>query len=633
MTKDLAADNLTARLDNSTANAAYTPRALLRTMLQWIADRPSAPDKSLAKHHNWLVQSIVHARGVDHSSAVPLGPDGMYESSHAVVNACAPLATANSAVMSTSGAASSSLALTNRSHSKLLLDATKGVISLSSSIIFLPFRLLSLAIGLFSLHSHRDRRNPSYDQLYRQILEQHHKVSPGGFLLTKDALWLSESPVGDLASCLLLLVIHNERSGDVSSSDPTSPTPQPPSALIRWNPFRSELASLADSRWEQDVAQNEPLFGSSVDGLEDLPDLPPMANGSIGGGDGDAPLTEALIPASSTTDSRNSDVLTFNFEHLFESFGRTAHSEVGAVLLYTLIQSSQAFSSSIAVRSDLDTIVLPLLRTLYFSSATQRYEAQDYTSRGGGGTRNLADASSAIRRNSNDSASSQLASGNQTGAISIRSCPFRSQSQLYVIIILLLLLSQDPSFGRDAFRRVHVPNVLWYKEGHVKDINLGSVVLLCLLRSLAFNLNRLHDAFLVSNCCAILMNLSPNMTDLHQHAAMVLVSTTISFMKKYLELRAKHPEDDDMNGDDGGDEAMLLSTPTSMRGEVTRTLLVVLKQCLSHKNVDRNVNLVYALMYYQADWKKQTKQKGRHLKLNRLGFMQQRVPSLLAAFG
>jgi hypothetical protein len=232
--------------------------------------------------------------------------------------------------------------------------------------------------------------------------------------------------------------------------------------------------------------------------------------------------------ALSSTPLRTSDShLTTNFESLFESFGDILHTEVGALLLYTLFQSSPNFASFLVVRSDLDTLVMPLLRTLYFSSSLKHY--------------------------------SPLGTKGDTGAVSLKSCPFRSPSQLYVILILLLLFSQDASFGPDAFRRNIVSAVPWYKERNLKDINLGSLLLLTLLRSITFNLSKLHDAFLLSNCCAVLMNLSHNIVNLHEYAAIRLVSVTMSVLKKYASLRengkGSHQEED-------------ITTPLGMYAEV-----------------------------------------------------------------
>ena len=614
--------------DSSLPPPTWTPQLLLQVLLEYKIRRPPSPERSIAHHNAQLAKSVAHikatSRGVGIGSSGPgdmvrMGSDGMYET-HLIVSASRPVdkntssptdedaleeqqRRRNSVLALATGSSSLSRALTaTTTHSKasnLILDATKGVLVLSSTIILLPFRLMSLALGLWAA-SHAHRKEKGYDQAHRQHLLQLQSR------LTKDVLWLSDSPVADLSSCLLLLFTNNERASQN-------------------HPFRDQLAQLKDNRWggENDYY----LTATQGTGLPDLPDSLLVNSNNENHGDLETfnaslvDLDDESSPfAVSTTpvtrrrkELGESTALTINFEALFESFGRTTHNEVGALLLYTMLQGSQAFADSIAVRSDLDTLVMPLLRTLYFASASSRYMA-DFT---GGGESIASSPKKMPRRPSNGSVSSSSAQAETTGAISpawsIRSCPFRSQSQIYVIVILLLLFSQDSSFGSDAFRRAIITGVPWYKERHIKEISLGSILLLCLLRSLVFNLNRFHDSFLLSNCCAILMNLSPSIVDLHEYAAMRLVAVALSTMKRYATLRQQemkmnpsanhHDEDDDQNENE-------LSTPLDMHREVAQTLLRLLKQCLSAKNIERNLHLVYALVYHQTDFKKIVSAKG-----------------------
>ena len=529
-------DKLMQQARNKASSQSWKPLSLISVLLEWHMGRPVAPKRSIAHHNAELAQSVVRAKGEK------LGLDGMYES-HLVVNACAPHKGSLDTTEVELPHATDAPRRTASKTSNMFIDATKGVLVLSSSIILLPFRLMSLALGLWG---HKEK---GYDTAHRKQLQSSLQHSSR----TKDVLWLTESPVADLSCCLLLLLTNNERAGK--------------------NHFRKELKNLADNRWESDGNR-----------LPDLPDPNAPSDQldvSFSQTEEAAPLMSVSTSTTIVSRPLKNDGLTVNFEALFESFGLTAHTEPGALLLYTLLQASPSFADAIAVRSDLDTLVLPLLRTLYFASSLRHYAAQDYVSR-------------AQRRPSNDS-------NVTTTALSIRNCPFRSQSQLYVIIILLLLFSQDSSFGADAFRRVMVPGLVWYKERNLKDISLGSILLLLLLRSLSFNLNRLQDAFLLSNCCAVLMNLSPSIVDLHEYAAMRLASVTISSMKRYTKLREENPNEDE---DD-------MSSPTAMHGEVSRTLVRVIKHCLSAKNIEHNLHLVYALVYHQTDFKRAVAMKGK----------------------
>lgn len=570
-----AKDNEKDDNNNLSSSSSWSPRLVLRVLMEWQMQRPEVPTRSIQYHGYILAQQVVSAKGEK------VAADGMYES-HLVVLAQQQPSHIAIDDNSNNGHPSSSTAqkytngnkaLNQLHHTSIMarsashpsvLDATRGILELSSKIMLLPFRLMSLALGLWSIHQLQDG-STKYDQAFKQHLRR-----TGGrkSSRTRDVLWLTMSPIADLATSVLLLLTNNERNGEN-------------------NPFRIELASLADNRWEDDG--------------NDLPDLPDkMQVDNHIDRDSDVfhnsfvseeqtslllltPGTSRQKRMISLNNSRPSS-LTVNFERLFATFGATAHTEPGALLLYTLLQASPTFASSIAVRSDLDTLVLPLLRTFYFATSLRYHVAsqQDYHSRRNGG--NEKGQNSSISQAVNDGSPAASRS-------SLRDCPFRSQSQLYVIIILLLLFSQDPSFGSDAFRRVLVASVPWYKERFLKDISLGSILLLVLLRSLSFNLNRQHDAFLLSNCCAVLMNLSTSVVDLHDYTAMRLVSLTVSTMKRYLILLKDNPNNDD---DD-------LTTPTSMHGEAVRTLLGILQQCLNRKNIHKNLHLVYALVYHQAD--------------------------------
>jgi hypothetical protein len=531
---------------------SWTPASVLEACLSWQLNRPAAPERSIAHHYAQLATSVVQ------SKEKQVGPDGMYES-HFVVMASRPKPptkskSPNSASSSTS---TTHLSAYGKPPSQLILDVTRGVLILSSSLILLPFRFLSLALGLWHHHSNRD--DDSHDAVRKRHLQS--TVKSRG--RTNDVLWLSDSPIADLASVLLLLLVHNYRA-------PPRNDGRKQGNQVEFNPFRVELAQLGDERWEAGALDPIP-----DEGHDDPFASFPVTNGdnsqyaSFVNSEESVSLSKPLLRTNGATSTMTRPQhLTTNFESLLESFGDTVHTEVGALMLYTILQSSPTFASFIVVRSDLDTVVMPLLRTLYFSSALKHYSPHGISS---------------SKNNARDNTALQL-----------KSCPFRSPSQLYVILILLLLFSQDASFGPDAFRRIIVPSVPWYKERQLVNINLGSVLLLVLLRSITFNLNKLQDAFLLSNCCAVLMNLSHNIVELHDYAAMRLVSVAVSTLKRYSLLWSK-------NGNHASDDHDI-TTPVGMYGEVSHTLLRVLRHCIDSQHIERNLHLVYALVYHQSDF-------------------------------
>ena len=95
-----------------------------------------------------------------------------------------------------------------------------------------------------------------------------------------------------------------------------------------------------------------------------LPDLPTLNFD----GDDSASNGESLEPLPTTEEEKDTQKtieFTMNFDSLFESFGRILHTEVGALMFYSLLKASPSFSETLVARSDSDTLVLPLLRTLY----------------------------------------------------------------------------------------------------------------------------------------------------------------------------------------------------------------------------------------------------------------------------
>jgi hypothetical protein len=402
-----------------------------------------------------------------------------------------------------------SVALTSKGHvsgavsslrrpSNFVLQPIRSILLLSSTVLLLPIRLVQLAFTVLGRRQHAilpsDVSNDEHS-LFQQIQTKCEKSS---WNKTNNILLLTDSPIADLGTALLLLASNNCRGHSLNGRN-----------VVR-NPFRVELALLNDTRWVKQVTARQ--------------------------------SDSSLLPLSSNGGDPQSKTLTINFNDLFEAFGRICHTELGALTLYTMLLSSPIFAESVAARSDLDLVIIPLLRSLYFSSVMSHTNLSQ-------------------RKETGTSHMTPFKPLSQTDK------PFRSQSHLYVILILLLIFSQDPSFGRDSFRRVSIPSVKWYKERQIKTISLGSMILVVLLRVVAFNLNLLHDEFLLSNSIAVLLNLSPHIVQLHKYVATRIVSLTTSCFKRYLALL-------DENGGILEEEGDLSST-LGMHGEVSPILALI----------------------------------------------------------
>lgn len=133
---------------------------------------------------------------------------------------------------------------------------------------------------------------------------------------------------------------------------------------------------------------------------------------------------------------------------LFDALGRTLMSrEPTIVLLYSLLQETPHFNQYCMARSDLDFLVLPILELLYMARG-------------------------------------------------------RSANQLYMMLIVLLILSQDTSFAHNV-HKVPLGAVPFYKERKLSNTTLGSLLVVLLLRTAQYNLVALK---VHADCCLYCVN-------------------------------------------------------------------------------------------------------------------------------
>ncbi|TQD99118.1 hypothetical protein C1H46_015237 [Malus baccata] len=110
-------------------------------------------------------------------------------------------------------------------------------------------------------------------------------------------------------------------------------------------------------------------------------------------------------------------VLRLPFASLFDALGMYLADEAAALLLYSLLQGNAGFLEYVLVRTDLDTLLMPILEALYNASK-------------------------------------------------------RTSNQIYMLLIILLILSQDSSFNASIHKLI-LPSVPWYKERLLHQTSLG----------------------------------------------------------------------------------------------------------------------------------------------------------------
>eukprot|EP00210_Caulerpa_lentillifera_P006855 g6552.t1 len=168
------------------------------------------------------------------------------------------------------------------------------------------------------------------------------------------------------------------------------------------------------------------------------------------------------------------------YSDLYLQFSKSLNDERGTLMLYTVLQCVQSFRDYASVRSDLQTIVLPLLKQSYQVS-------------------------------------------------------FSSQSQVYLLSIILLIFSQDSSFSQEI-HRLDIQTPDWFKDGAIGKVSLGSFMVMVLLRTAHRNLAGTRDLYLHTNTMAALANVVCMARDLDALAAQKFLGLINLLNRKYTKL-------------------------------------------------------------------------------------------------
>ncbi|KAF5956104.1 hypothetical protein HYC85_008960 [Camellia sinensis] len=232
------------------------------------------------------------------------------------------------------------------------------------------------------------------------------------------------------------------------------------------------------------------------------------------------------------------------FASLFDTLGMYLADETAILLLYSLVHGNSDFLEYVLVRTDLDTLLMPMLETLYNASK---------------GTSN----------------------------------------QIYMVLIILLILSQDSSFNA-SIHKLMPPSVPWYQERLLHQTSLGSLMIIILIRTVNYNLSKLQDIYLRTNCLAILANMAPHVHRLSAYASQRLVSLFDMLSHKYTKLaELKNDKMRIGNGESRGDSLPEeMSTELHIYTDFLRIVLEILNAILTYA-LPRNPEVVYAIMHRQ----------------------------------
>ncbi|XP_077139558.1 dymeclin isoform X2 [Ranitomeya variabilis] len=229
-----------------------------------------------------------------------------------------------------------------------------------------------------------------------------------------------------------------------------------------------------------------------------------------------------------------------NFNSLYTALCDQQKSDQAMLLLYTLLHQNSNVRTYVLARTDIESLVLPILEILYHVEE-------------------------------------------------------RNSHHVYMSLIILLILTEDDGFNQ-SIHEVILKNITWYSERVLTEISLGSLLILVVIRTIQYNMTRTRDKYLHTNCLAALANMSAQFRSLHQYAAQRIISLFSLLSKKHNKVLEQATQS--LRGSLGSDDSPFpdYAQDLNVIEEVIRMMLEIINSCLSN-SLHHNPNLVYALLY------------------------------------
>ncbi|EDW01777.1 dymeclin [Drosophila grimshawi] len=233
-----------------------------------------------------------------------------------------------------------------------------------------------------------------------------------------------------------------------------------------------------------------------------------------------------------------------DFSAVYETLCRIVTIDQATLLLYLLLHRNERFYRFVMQQPDLEQLVIPILQTLY-------------------------------------------------------NAPDSNSHHIYMSLIVLLILSEDEGFNKNV-HTILLKNISWYTERTISEISLGGILILIVIRTIQYNMLKMRDKYLHTNCLAALANMSGHFRALHPYVAQRLVSLFETLARKHTRLDAQLKEP--------ADSAVFVNvstTPEDMMQDLTvleevlRMVLEILNSCLTNQLV-YCPNLVYTLLYKRS---------------------------------
>ncbi|CAO3685374.1 unnamed protein product [Umbelopsis ramanniana] len=244
---------------------------------------------------------------------------------------------------------------------------------------------------------------------------------------------------------------------------------------------------------------------------------------------------EPVIGSQLEKDVKDESSGSISFRRLYSIFAGSLAIEERMLLFYLFLVENESFRVYVLSRSDPETIYIPILKLVYES----------------------------IEGKTN-------------------------YSQLYIFLIFILIFSQDDVFN-ESIQKFNVTNLTWFTERPlVKNVTLGGLTMLVLLRAVQVNLSNHKDAYLHTNCMASIANMSNSMMDIHPYVAQRIVSVFELISKRYQKIASRVADSNASLQQQPSQEIIVYQDLIALFFEIMNSILV--------HHLKDNPQLVYALL-------------------------------------
>lgn len=256
------------------------------------------------------------------------------------------------------------------------------------------------------------------------------------------------------------------------------------------------------------------------------------------------PYCEALANFSNSAERADPPpeaLFRLEFPVLYTALAGTLHTDEATLLLYILLHRNKGFHNYVLAGTEIDRLVIPILQTLYRA-------------------------------------------------------PDCSNHHIYMSLIILLILSEDDLFNQTVHSCILRPaQVSWYTERAVTELSLGGLLILVVIRTIQYNMLKMRDKYLHTNCLAALANMSAQFKGLHPYVAQRLISLFETLARKHGRL-VEGLQGVREEKEEGFTEVTEAVQDAAVLEEVLRMVLEIVNSCLVHQT-QHNPNLIYALLY------------------------------------